>query len=511
METILVKIFATALALSQVTTTPDAVKTAVRPRRRTSRRSRKLLQAGCTHMRKAFDIEDINLDELITTAHGRSAGADRRDQGLPGINFCRSARRLSAVLQEREGRQARRSISATSSTSTTRRSPTCPTTPSSRAASCRAPASCSTARASASPRCSRPNQRRVWVPLADIPEHVQKAFIAAEDKRFYQHKGIDERGLIRAFIGNLAQLRPAAGRLDHHPAGGQEPAGRRRPDLRAQDPRDDRGVAGRADAVSKAGDSRALSQLDLSRPRRLGHRDGGAQLFRQAGQGADARRGRAAGRPDQGAELLQSRPSSRARAQERLAYVLSRMQEDGAIARRAGASGSPPTADAGRLRAAAPRHRLPFRRSGRARGQGGGRHRGASPPTPTRCARPSIRNCSGRPRRRCRKGLRATSAAPAASSSAAPRRTSPRPSSASRPSNEAADAAAGLAAGARRMRGCRSTTCIGRRPWWSRSRAARRARPGASGLPTAASCRSSVDNAAVAAQARALRRGLRRA
>src|SRR5262249_20285955 len=26
---------------------------------------------------------------------------------------------------------------------------------------------------------------------------------AAEDKRFYQHKGIDEHGLIRAFVGNL--------------------------------------------------------------------------------------------------------------------------------------------------------------------------------------------------------------------------------------------------------------------------------------------------------------------
>ena len=38
------------------------------------------------------------------------------------------------------------------------------------------------------------NQRRVWVPLADIPEQVQKAFVAAEDKRFYEHKGIDERG-----------------------------------------------------------------------------------------------------------------------------------------------------------------------------------------------------------------------------------------------------------------------------------------------------------------------------
>jgi penicillin-binding protein 1A len=56
------------------------------------------------------------------------------------------------------------------------------------------------------------NQRRVWVVLSDIPEHVQKAFVAAEDKRFYEHKGIDERGIIRAFIANLAQSgRPQGG------------------------------------------------------------------------------------------------------------------------------------------------------------------------------------------------------------------------------------------------------------------------------------------------------------
>src|SRR5438093_640223 len=55
------------------------------------------------------------------------------------------------------------------------------------------------------------NQRRVWVALADLPEHVQKAFIAAEDKRFYQHRGIDERGLIRAFISNLASSRRPQG------------------------------------------------------------------------------------------------------------------------------------------------------------------------------------------------------------------------------------------------------------------------------------------------------------
>ena len=55
------------------------------------------------------------------------------------------------------------------------------------------------------------NQRRLWVSLADIPEHVRQAFIAAEDKRFYAHKGIDERGLIRAFIGNLAGSRRPQG------------------------------------------------------------------------------------------------------------------------------------------------------------------------------------------------------------------------------------------------------------------------------------------------------------
>ena len=67
MEAILVKIFATALALSQVTTTPDAVKTQF-DRTRDQEEVAQLLSAGCTHMRKAFDIEDINLDELIATA-----------------------------------------------------------------------------------------------------------------------------------------------------------------------------------------------------------------------------------------------------------------------------------------------------------------------------------------------------------------------------------------------------------------------------------------------------------
>ena len=67
METLLVKIFATALALSQVTTAPEALVTQF-DRVADQAHVAALLRAGCTHMRKAFDIEDINLDELLATA-----------------------------------------------------------------------------------------------------------------------------------------------------------------------------------------------------------------------------------------------------------------------------------------------------------------------------------------------------------------------------------------------------------------------------------------------------------
>ena len=153
------------------------------------------------------------------------------------------------------------------------------------------------------------NQRRVWVALADIPEHVQKAFIAAEDKRFYQHKGIDERGLIRAFIGNLAQSgRPQGGSTITQQVVKNLLVGE---DLSYERKIREMIVATRLERrAEQAGDPRALPQLRLSRPRLVGHRAGGAQLFRQDRQDADARGGRDAGRADQGPDLLQPRPAS---------------------------------------------------------------------------------------------------------------------------------------------------------------------------------------------------------
>ena len=86
METILVKIFATALALSQLTTTPDAVKTQF-DRVRDQEQVAQLLHADCTHMRKAFDIEDINLEELIATAMDDPQAVTGENKAFHGINF----------------------------------------------------------------------------------------------------------------------------------------------------------------------------------------------------------------------------------------------------------------------------------------------------------------------------------------------------------------------------------------------------------------------------------------
>ena len=67
MDTLLIKIFAAALTFSHVATAPDALRTHFDP---DSDRQQvtDLLRGGCAQVRKAFDVESINLDDLIATA-----------------------------------------------------------------------------------------------------------------------------------------------------------------------------------------------------------------------------------------------------------------------------------------------------------------------------------------------------------------------------------------------------------------------------------------------------------
>ncbi len=49
-------------------------------------------------------------------------------------------------------------------------------------------------------------QKRVFVPISAIPDRVIKTFLAAEDKNFYIHPGLDFFGIVRAAFVNLSHM-----------------------------------------------------------------------------------------------------------------------------------------------------------------------------------------------------------------------------------------------------------------------------------------------------------------
>ena len=210
MDALLVKIFATALTFSQVATAPDQVKTQFDPIQ-DRQQVVNLLRAGCTQMRKAFDIEDVNIDDLISTAMddpdtvagGVAAfrGINIRDLHVAYRQFCKNETVANSPVDVGEVIEFYNRTLADLPDHT-------------RLKGMRLPGVSVVLdlKGERIAEVYEPDQRRLWVSLAEVPSHVQQAFIAAEDKRFYQHKGIDERALIRAFIGNLAQSgRPQGG------------------------------------------------------------------------------------------------------------------------------------------------------------------------------------------------------------------------------------------------------------------------------------------------------------
>ncbi|HEX2137402.1 MAG TPA: transglycosylase domain-containing protein [Microvirga sp.] len=210
MSTILVKIFATALTLSQVTVHPEAVRTSFDPERDREAVAQ-ILKDGCTHMRRAFDIEDINLDDLIATAMEDPQAVTGEVKILQGISFgdlhvayrqfCKNEPMASSPVDLTEVIAYYNTALADLPDHTKLKGLKLPGT-----------SVVLDGKGARFAEVYEPDHRRVWVPLSAVPEPVQKAFIAAEDKRFHQHKGIDERGVIRAFVGNLAQPgRPQGG------------------------------------------------------------------------------------------------------------------------------------------------------------------------------------------------------------------------------------------------------------------------------------------------------------
>ncbi|HXF86890.1 MAG TPA: transglycosylase domain-containing protein [Xanthobacteraceae bacterium] len=203
MDAILIKVFATALALSQVATRPDAVKVQFDPERDQAEVVQ-LLRDGCRHMLRAFDIENIDIDDLIQTAMSDKRAAAGEIRVFRGIKFddlytayrqfCKREQVANSPFDAREVILFYNQTTADLPDHTKLKGLRLPAT-----------TFIVDGKGRNYAELYEPDSRRVWVPLSEIPTHVQTAFIAAEDKRFYQHKGIDERGVIRAFIGAFGQ------------------------------------------------------------------------------------------------------------------------------------------------------------------------------------------------------------------------------------------------------------------------------------------------------------------
>ncbi|MEO5732158.1 MAG: transglycosylase domain-containing protein, partial [Rubrivivax sp.] len=54
-------------------------------------------------------------------------------------------------------------------------------------------------------------ERREFVPIAQVPQVMKDAVVAAEDARFYQHGGVDYKGILRAAVDNLREWRSVGG------------------------------------------------------------------------------------------------------------------------------------------------------------------------------------------------------------------------------------------------------------------------------------------------------------
>jgi membrane carboxypeptidase/penicillin-binding protein len=210
MSTILVKIFATALTLSQVTVHPEAVKTSFHPEQDRAA-VEQILKDGCTHMRRAFDIEDINLDDLMATAMedpGAVAGDAKILQGLQFGDLHSSYRLFCKGEAVQPSPVDLGEVIAYYNKAVEN----LPDHTGLKTARLPGMSVVVDGRGERFAEIFQPDHRRQWVPLDRISPLIRHAFIAAEDKRFAQHKGVDERGVARAFIGNLsAPGRPQGG------------------------------------------------------------------------------------------------------------------------------------------------------------------------------------------------------------------------------------------------------------------------------------------------------------
>jgi penicillin-binding protein 1A len=155
------------------------------------------------------------------------------------------------------------------------------------------------------------------VDLDRLPKYVPEAFIAIEDRWYYYHFGFNPWGIVRSQLYNLKR---ESGPLRGGSTITQQLARNLfltlNQNYRRKAPGTDPGrLAG--GAVLQEADPGALPQPGELRRRRLWHRGRIASAISARARQADPRRGRPAGRPDEGAVALQPRVLHRPRPEAR--------------------------------------------------------------------------------------------------------------------------------------------------------------------------------------------------
>ena len=208
------------------------------------------------------------------------------------------------------------------------------------------------------------------IPLDQFPDHLIKAVLSTEDRRFYEHFGIDLPGTARALVANTRAGGVVQGGSSHHAAARQEPVPQQRAHDRAQGqgslPRHVAGIA-----PDQERDPQALSRPRLYGRRHLRRRRSGAVLFQQVGARREPLGSGHARRPVQGAHQVRAahQPAGGARARQRRARQPGRSQHDD---RRPGVRRPPQSGNAGRPARRSPAQLLS--RLGLRRDEEAGRH-----------------------------------------------------------------------------------------------------------------------------------------
>ena len=148
--------------------------------------------------------------------------------------------------------------------------------------------------------------------IDDVSPIMRQAIVSVEDRRFYEHNGVDTRGIARALWQDIRSQARRRGWLHDHAAVRQERLRPQPEDDRAEGPRGGPRLAARA-AVAEGPDPARLPQHDLLRQRRLRDPAGRPHVLRQGRRPPDARRVRAARRACRPTPRCTTPPSIRAR------------------------------------------------------------------------------------------------------------------------------------------------------------------------------------------------------